>query len=92
MTGAYRSRSRLIMDLLSALHTEGPVGVRRLLLVANLTHGTLQELLASFEEKAWVLAERQGEQSQWRLTEKGEVVLAELRRVDAAMRDHGLGL
>lgn len=92
MTGAYRSRSRLIMDLLSALHTEGPVGVRRLLLVANLTHGTLQELLASFEEKGWALAEREGEQSQWRLTEKGAVVLAELRRVDAAMRDHGLGL
>ena len=43
--GAYRSRSRLAVDLLAAIKDEGPVGVTRLLLVANLTHGKLQEML-----------------------------------------------
>lgn len=92
MTGAYRSRSRLVMDLLAAIADEGPVGVTRLLLVANLTHGRLQELLASFERDGWVVADRARERSRWTITGKGERVLAELRRVDAVMQDHGLGL
>lgn len=92
MKAAYRSRSRLVMDLLAAIKREGPVGVRRLLLVANLTHGTLQELLASFQENGWVLADPDGEQGQWVITEKGGRVLADLRRVDAVMQDYGLGL
>lgn len=92
MKRAYRSRSRLVMDLLAAVEDEGPASVTRLLLVANLTHGKLQELLASFEENGWVRADRGGERSQWVLTEKGLRVLADLRRVDAVMQDHGLGL
>jgi predicted transcriptional regulator len=92
MKGLYRSRSRLVMDLLSAIKKEGRVGVTRLLVVANLTHGKLQELLASFEENGWALADQEGEKLQWRLTEKGIRVLADLRRVDAVMQDHGLGL
>lgn len=92
MKGGHRSRSRLVMDLLAAIKAEGPVGVTRLLVVANLTHGKLQEMLASFEKDGWVRADRAHEWSQWALTEKGDRVLAELRRVDAAMQDHGLGL
>lgn len=92
MKGAYRSRSRLVMDLLAAIKDEGPVGVTRLLVVANLTHGKLQEMLASFERGGWVLADRANERSQWVITEKGDGVLADLRRVDAVMQDYGLGL
>lgn len=92
MKGAYRSRSRLVMDLLAAIKDEGPVGVTRLLVVANLTHGKLQELLASFEKDGWVLAGRANERSHWVTTEKGDGVLADLRRVDAVMQDYGLGL
>jgi predicted transcriptional regulator len=80
------------MDLLSAIKTEGPVGVTRLLLVANLTHAKLQELLAFFEENHWVQGERESDHVLWRITEKGERVLADLRRVDAVMQDYGLGL
>lgn len=88
---AYRSRSRLVLDLLGAISQEGPVGVTRLLLVANLTHGKVQELLAAFEKDGWVAADR-AQRSQWLITEKGSRVLAELRRVDAVMQDYGLGL
>lgn len=92
MKGPYRTRSRLVMDLLGAIRDEGPVGVTRLLAVANLTHGKLQELLASFERNGWVSIGGDGERSQWTLTEKGDRVLADLHRVDAVMRDYGLGL
>lgn len=92
MTGAHRSRSRMVMELLAAIQDEGPVGVTRLLVAANLTHGTLQELLASFEKDGWVLADRAHERSQWAITAEGDRVLKELRRVDAVMQDYGLGL
>lgn len=92
MTPGYRSGNRLVMDLLAAIKDEGPVGVTRLLLVANLKHGKLQEMLDSFEKAGWVLVERAKERSQWTITEKGDRVLADLRRVDAAMQDYGLGL
>lgn len=91
MKGPYRSRSRLVMDLLAAIKNEGPVGVTRLLLVANMTHGKLQELLESFEQRGWV-ARGDGQRNLWTLTEKGERALGDLRRVDAVMQDHGLGL
>lgn len=91
MKGPYRSRSRLVMDLLAAIQDEGPVGVTRLLLVANMTHGKLQELLESFEQRGWV-TRREGERNTWSLTERGERALTDLRRVDAVMQDHGLGL
>lgn len=80
------------MDLLAAIDKEGPVGVTRLLLVANTTHARLQELLASFEAQGWAAPERDGERALWRATEKGRRVLEDLRRVDAVMQDHGLGL
>lgn len=89
---AYRSRSRLVLDLLAAIKAEGPVGVTRLLTVANLTHGKLQELLSAFEQDGWIHFERSQDRPQWTLSEKGERVLGDLRRVDAVMQDHGLGL
>jgi len=92
MKKAYRSRSRLVLDLLAAIKDEGPVGVTRLLMVANMTHGKLQGLLGSFEENGWVLAGRDGERVQWTITKTGDQVLADLSRVDAVMQDYGLGL
>ncbi len=91
MKGTYRSRSRLVLDLLAAIKEEGPVGVTRLLLIVNLTHGKLQELLESFEQRGWV-GRADGERNLLGLTEKGEHALDDLRRVDGVMQDHGLGL
>jgi predicted transcriptional regulator len=87
-----RSSNRLIMDLLGALQDEGPVGVTRLLTIVNLTHAKLQELLGAFESDGWVTLQRDGDRGRWAITETGQRVLADLRRVDAVMQDHGLGL
>ena len=88
----YRSRSRLVMDLLAAIEREGPVGVTRLLLVANLTHAKLVELLDAFAERGWIENAPDEERARWRLTPAGARVLGDLRRVDAVMQDYGLGL
>lgn len=92
MKGPYRSRSRLVLDLLAAIQAEGPAGVTRLLVLANLTHEKFGELIGSFEAKGWVRGARVGERAEWTLTDEGRRVLAELRRIDAAMQDYGLGL
>ena len=89
---AYRSKSRLVLDLLGAIEREGPVGVTRLLVVANLTHARLHELLTSFEAKTWVASKREEDRVLWTLTEAGRLVLADLRRIDSTMQDFGLGL
>lgn len=86
---APRSGNRLVMDLLAAIQDEGSVGVTRLLALANLTHARLQAMLADFQDHGW--AEADG-QRMWHITERGQRVLADLRRIDAAMQDHGLGL
>jgi predicted transcriptional regulator len=80
------------MDLLDAVEKEGAAGVTRLLVVANLTHGKLQELVASFEANGWVVVERDGDRARWSITDAGRRVLMDLRRVDAVMQDYGLGL
>ncbi len=89
---SYRSRGRVVMDLLAAIEREGPVGITRLITVANMTHTRVQEHLTIFVENALVVDDGKGERAAWMLSQKGREALAELRRVDRAMRDFGLDL
>jgi len=88
MPKPYRSKGRVVMDILGAIQREGPVGVTRLLTVANLTHGRIQEHLSSLEQNALVTNTGAG----WTITPKGSQALQELLRVDRAMRDFGIDL
>lgn len=88
----YRSRSRVVLDLLRTIEREAPVAITRLITVANMTHGRVQEHLGAFEENGLVENQGPGDRPQWTLTEKGQRALAELRRIDDAMRDFGIEL
>lgn len=92
MAKPYRSKSRLVMDVLSSLGTEGPVGVTRLLFIANLTHGRLQEHLDHMTDAGWATPQEIEGRQHWTLSDEGHKVLTELRRVDQAMQDFGLAL
>jgi predicted transcriptional regulator len=92
MPKPYRSKGRVVMDILGAIQREGPVGVTRLLTVANLTHGRIQEHLGLLEQNGLVAQADGGERSGWVITEKGNQALQELLRVDRAMRDFGIDL
>lgn len=91
MPKPYRSKGRVVTDILAAIQREGPVGVTRLLTVANLTHGRVLEHLGSLEANGLVV-NSSGERSGWTITEKGNQALQELLRIDRAMRDFGIDL
>lgn len=92
MPKPYRSKSRLVHDVLAVLAEESPVGVTRLLTAANLTHARLQEHLAHLVARGWVQVRNENGRTEYQVSDEGRVVLKELRRVDQAMRDFGLAL
>ena len=88
MPKPYRSKGRVVTEILGAIQREGPVGVTRLLTVANLTHGRIQEHLGSMAQNGLVEEQANG----YLLTQKGALALQELLRIDRAMRDFGIDL
>ncbi len=92
MAKEYRSRGQVVQQLLATIQTEGPVGVTRLITVANLTHTRVQEHLAGFEANGIIERQGEGDRPQWILTIRGNEALEELRRIDRAMRDFGIDL
>lgn len=92
MTKAYRSRGRVVHELLRTIQQEGPVGVTRLTSVVNLTHTRIQEHLATFKANGLVEEKEAGERSTWTLTQRGQEALVELQRIERAMQDFGINL
>jgi predicted transcriptional regulator len=90
MPKPYRSKGRVVTEVLGAIQREGPVGVTRLITVANLTHGRIQEHLGVLEQNGLVV--QQGDAAGWVLTPKGTLALQELLRIDRAMRDFGIDI
>lgn len=88
---AYRTPNRLVFDLLRAVRDEGEAYTTRVLLLANLTHAKLQDLVEDLQKRGW-LEEVAGTRKAWRLTVQGTEALAALERVDHLMQDFGLGL
>ncbi|MFA5944741.1 MAG: winged helix-turn-helix domain-containing protein [Candidatus Thermoplasmatota archaeon] len=95
MAKPYRSRSRLVLDLLRAIRDEGDAYTTRLLLIANLTHSRLQGHVAEMQARGWIeptsdaaAEDRRG----WRLTAEGRRVLGGLEKVEGTMQDFGLRL
>lgn len=94
MAKPYRSRSRLVLDLLRAIRDEGEAYTTRLLLIANLTHSRLQGHVAELQARGWIEPGdgAGGERRAWRLTPEGRRVLEGLEKVEATMQDFGLRL
>ena len=90
--GRYRSRLRIMVDILSVIAEEGgPVGPTRILYGANLSHERLVRYLAEMEEKG--LIERlTGEEGRVRyaITNKGRRLLREIRRIEEFLQAFGL--
>ena len=88
MPKPYRSKGRVVTEVLGAIQREGPIGITRLITVANLTHGRMQEHLDTMLSNGLVADGGGG----FTLTEKGNLALQELLRIDRAMRDFGIDL
>lgn len=92
MPKEYRSRAQVVHELLRAIQSRGPIGVTRLTAEVNLTHTRIQEHLATFESNGLIAAQAEGDRRAWVLTPRGHQALDELRRIDRAMADFGIGL
>lgn len=92
MPKEYRSRNRILLDLLRAVKKEPGLGTTRLLFHANLSHDRLQEYLAEALGRRWIAESTQSDRRGYTLTSEGQRALGELDRIDRMMADFGLGL
>ncbi len=92
MAKEYRSRNRILLDLLRAVKTEPGIGTTRLLFLANLSHERLQEYLGDCLKRQWVAESVESERRTYRITEAGQKFLGELDRIERFMQDFGMAL
>jgi predicted transcriptional regulator len=92
MPKEYRSRTRILLDILRAVRDEKVAAVTRLLFLANLSHDRLTGYLKELQEKGWVREDSNENRRVFELTEEGRAVLLEIERVARFMDDFGLGL
>jgi predicted transcriptional regulator len=92
MPKEYRSRNRILLDLLRAAKQEPGIGVTRLLFLANLSHDRLQEYLQEAMRRGWVSEALEDERKIYTLTGEGHRFLGELDRIDRFMQDFGMSL
>ncbi|RLI13331.1 hypothetical protein DRO33_01430 [Candidatus Bathyarchaeota archaeon] len=88
----YRSRLRIITDILTVIAEEGgSAGPTRILYGANLSHDRLVRYLTEMEEKELIrrLVDEEG-RTRYELTEKGRKLLREVRRIEEFLRAFGL--
>lgn len=91
MPKEYRSRNRIMLDLMRAIRDEPGSGKTRLLAAANLSTDRLQGYLADLSSRG-LIAEEDEDRSGFRLTPAGRSFIVELDRVDRFMGDFGLSL
>lgn len=92
MAKEYRTRTRLLYDVLGAIDREGEAHTNRILLLANLSYARLQGLLDELQAKAWIAPVPATERKAWTLTPEGRKVRASLASVVDLMDDFGLRL
>ncbi|OYT53129.1 hypothetical protein B6U66_00065 [Candidatus Bathyarchaeota archaeon ex4484_135] len=90
-TKKYRSRLRIISDILSVLAEEGgSAGPTRILYGANLSHDRLVRYLAEMEQKGLVRRVVDDGKTRYEMTEKGWRLLREVRKIEEFLRAFGL--
>lgn len=92
MAKEYRSRNRILFDLLRAIKSEPGIGVTRLLFMANLSHERLHEYLQEVLRRAWIEERLEGDRRTYFVTVEGQRFLGELDRIDRFMQDVGMSL
>lgn len=92
MAKLYRSRVRLVLDVLRAVRSEGQAPVTRLLTLANLTHPRLLELVEPLVAKGWLQESKEAGKRTWSLTPAGQAAIAQLERMEESLMDLGLAL
>jgi len=89
--GHYRSRLRIMVDILSVIAQEGgSARPTRILYGANLSHDRLVRYLSEMEARGLIRAVQEEEHVRYELTEKGLRLLREIKKVEEFLRAFGL--
>lgn len=88
----YRSKIRIIADILRAVGEEGEARVTKILLHANLSHGRLMKYLEELLGKGLVEEVEESGGKAFRLTEKGFRFLEEFERAERLAEAFGFRL
>lgn len=91
MKRGYRSRNRILLDLLRTIKASPDGGSTSLLYGANLNYERLLYFLQELVDREMVL-ESEGEAKRYRLTTAGQQLLTELDRVERFMTNFGMRL
>jgi len=87
----YRSRLRIMADILTVLAEEGgSAGPTRILYGANLSHDRLVRYLTEMELKGLVRKTEDEGRARYEMTEKGWEFLREVRKIEELLRAFGL--
>jgi predicted transcriptional regulator len=92
MAKEYRSRNRILLDLLRAVKNEDGIGTTRLLFLANLSHERLLEYVGEALKRAWIVEETKDDRKTYHLTDAGQRILTELDRIERLMADFGMSV
>lgn len=92
MPKEYRSRTRILYDILATVQKEPDVGPTRLLFLSNLSHDRLTEYVEDLKRRGLLQEREESARKTYRTTDAGNRFLAELRRIQDVMADFGLEL
>jgi len=89
----YRSKMRILADILGSVRSEGGEAVpTRILLLANLSYDRLQGYLSKLVGEGLLEEVKSGEKTVYRITERGDRFLIEYGRVEEFARAFGIPL
>lgn len=91
MAREYRSRSRILLDLLRAVKRDPGIGVSGLMSRVNVSSERLDGYLEEVVGRGLVQV-RPGARRAFELTDAGQRVLTELNRLERFMADFGMAL
>ena len=92
---AYRSKMRILADMMRAIQSEGEEGAgpTKILYAANLSHDRLTQYLEELVEKTLIReAEPESENRLYLLTEKGREFLQEFVRIERFSQAFGIDI
>ncbi|MFW9909170.1 MAG: winged helix-turn-helix domain-containing protein [Candidatus Thorarchaeota archaeon] len=89
---AYRSKVRILADMLRAIQSEGEEGAgpTKILYAANLSHDRLTQYVDELLEKELIRELHEGENRVYALTEKGREFLSEYKKIEKFSQAFGI--
>ena len=89
---AYRSKVRILADMLRAIQSEGEdgTGPTKILYAANLSHDRLTQYIDELLEKELIQEIAEGDNRTYLLTEKGREFLMEYKKIERFSQAFGI--